>query len=57
MDALVIALFSILVGSHGAMWYKLGELNKTIVKASCPFGKCPIFERSKSEAAPEREHV
>ena len=37
-----------------AVWVKFNNLEKKIIENKCPFGQCPIFERSKTEAVSER---
>jgi hypothetical protein len=43
----ILSLFGICLGvivtSSGAIWYKLGQLQKA-VKTACPFGGCPLFK-------------
>lgn len=56
VTALLIGLIIAYVASTGVIWRKLGQLENA-VKKSCPFGKCPIFERSKHEAAPNRKEA
>jgi hypothetical protein len=52
MEGVMITLLGVLVASHGALWYQVGQISK---KTMCPFDKCPTFERAKQEAAPTRE--
>lgn len=53
IDGVSIGLIVAIIGQSATMWYKLGQMERAI-KASCPFGQCPIMERAKHEAAPER---
>jgi len=43
----ILTLFGVCLGvvvtSSGAVWYKLGQLQKS-VKSACPFGGCPLFK-------------
>ena len=40
-----------------AVWVKFSHLEKKIETNKCPFGKCPLYERAKIEAASERKVV
>jgi hypothetical protein len=55
-EDVLIPLFLAVIGSQAAIWFKLGSLERT-VKKSCPFGKCPVFERALNEAAPKRDII
>jgi hypothetical protein len=50
----LIPVFIGIIGSQAAIWFKLGSLERA-VKTTCPFGKCPVFERAAKEAAPKRD--
>ena len=50
---LLVGLIIAFVGQSGVIWWRLGRLEAAI-KKPCPFGACPIYERSKIEAMPSR---
>jgi hypothetical protein len=58
MDSVLLwAVFVLVVGqatATGVMWFRIGILTKSVEKA-CPFGRCPLYERAKHEAAPSRD--
>lgn len=46
-----------IITQTAAVWIKVGNLEKKLDTNRCPFGKCPLYERAKSEAVEDRRVI
>jgi len=57
MDTWILSLFGTTLIAQIAQGYfvfrRLGSM-ETALRNACPFGSCPLFNRAKTEAAPQR---